>query len=38
VFLNFYPPSSTVNPGFWNVASDGALLMRNALLWANGSL
>ena len=34
VFINFYPPSIDVRDDFWDVASDGALIMRNALLWA----
>jgi hypothetical protein len=34
VFLNFYPPSIDVRDDFWDSASDGALIMRNALLWA----
>jgi adenosylcobinamide amidohydrolase len=39
VFLNFYPPSIDVRDDFWDTASDGAQLMRNALLWAiNGIL
>lgn len=39
VFLNFYPPSIDVRDDFWNTSSDGALIMRNALLWAiNGEV
>ncbi len=34
VFLNFYPPSIDARDDFWDTASDGAQLMRNALLWA----
>jgi hypothetical protein len=31
VGLNMYPPSSTVDGAFWNAATDGAMLMANAL-------
>lgn len=34
VFLNFYPPSIDVRDDFWDTSSDGARIMRNALLWA----
>ncbi len=34
VFLNFYPPSIDVRDDFWDTSSDGALIMRNALIWA----
>ncbi|HWY75968.1 MAG TPA: immunoglobulin domain-containing protein, partial [Verrucomicrobiae bacterium] len=32
--LNFYPPSSDVQAGFWVSTTDGARLMANALLWS----
>lgn len=38
VGLNFYPPSSTVRNDFWDAATDGALLMANALNFAASSL
>jgi hypothetical protein len=39
VFLNFYPPSIDVRDDFWDSASDGDVIMRNALLWAiNGDV
>jgi hypothetical protein len=31
--LNFYPPSSAIRGDFWSVATDGALIMANALDW-----
>ncbi len=31
--LNFYPPSNAVRSDFWNAATDGDLLMANALQW-----
>src|SRR5262249_38750241 len=34
VGLNFWPPSSDVDFYGWQVGSDGAILMANALLWA----
>ena len=34
VALNFYPPSSDVRGDFWNTATDGALIMANALEYA----
>lgn len=34
VFLNFYPPSIDARDDFWDTTSDGAQIMRNALLWA----
>lgn len=34
VFLNFYPPSIDARDDFWDTSSDGARIMRNALLWA----
>ncbi|MBW4514419.1 MAG: DUF4347 domain-containing protein [Timaviella obliquedivisa GSE-PSE-MK23-08B] len=37
VGLNFYPPSSTVRGDFWNAATQGALLMGNALEYIGGS-
>ena len=36
-FLNFYPPSIDARDDFWDVASDGALIMANALLWTSGA-
>jgi hypothetical protein len=36
VALNFYPPSSDVDGRFWNAATDGAMLMANALEFAAG--
>lgn len=37
VALNFYPPSSDVRVDFWNPATDGALIMANALEYAAGA-
>ncbi|WP_299208529.1 T9SS type A sorting domain-containing protein [uncultured Dokdonia sp.] len=34
VFLNFYPPSIDARDDFWDTTSDGAQIIRNALLWA----
>lgn len=34
VALNFYPPSSDVRSDFWNPATDGAIIMANALEYA----
>lgn len=34
--LNFFPPSSTSRSDFWDDATDGSLLMKNALLWVAG--
>ena len=31
--LNFYPPSSDIRADFWSSATDGDLLMANALDW-----
>lgn len=31
--LNFYPPSKGIRSDFWDTASDGDLLMANALRW-----
>ena len=36
VGLNFFPPSSDVYVGGWYSATDGALLMANALVYAAG--
>ena len=37
ITLNFYPPSSNVGPGYyWDVSTDGDILMKNALLYAAG--
>jgi hypothetical protein len=37
--LTFYPPSSQCRTDFWDVATDGALLMANALVHtANGAV
>lgn len=33
VFLNFFPPSITIRDDFWDVTTDGDLLMAGALLW-----
>lgn len=33
VALNFYPVSSRVDPDFWNITTDGAAILRNALLF-----
>ena len=39
VFINFYPPSIDARDDFWDTTSDGARIMRNALLWAiNGEV
>jgi hypothetical protein len=36
--INFYPPSSNLQPDFWNAATDGAQLLVNAMVEAaNGS-
>ncbi len=35
VDLGFYPVSSDANAGSWDVSTDGARLMANALLWAS---
>lgn len=35
VDLGLYPPSSSVSAGFWDQATDGAVLMANALLYAS---
>lgn len=32
-FLNFYPPSFDARDDFWNITSDGDILMANALNW-----
>lgn len=37
VDLGFYPPSSTSRNDFWNPATDGALIMKNALLYVAGA-
>jgi hypothetical protein len=34
VDLGFYPPSSACSGGFWNVASDGGVLLSNAVHFA----
>jgi hypothetical protein len=34
--LNFFPPSADVNGGSWQSSTNGALLMRNALLFVAG--
>lgn len=34
VFINFYPPSIDARDDFWDTSSDGALIMRNSLIWA----
>lgn len=34
VALNFYPPSSDVRVDFWNPATDGVIIMANALEYA----
>lgn len=34
VDLNFYPPSSDVRSDFWNVGTDGDVLLANAVTWA----
>lgn len=34
VGLNFYPPSSDANSSFWDAATDGDLLMANALVYS----
>jgi hypothetical protein len=39
VDLGFFPPSATVGgSGFWDPATDGALLMANALAWAGSDV
>ena len=38
VALNFYPPSSDVRNDFWNPATDGAIIMANALEYAGGEV
>lgn len=38
VALNFYPPSSDVRGDFWNSATDGAIIMANALEYAAGAV
>jgi hypothetical protein len=35
VFLNFFPPSNTMRDDFWDVSTDGDLLMAGALLWVS---
>lgn len=35
--LNFYPVSSDARGDFWDVSTDGALLMANALTWVAGA-
>jgi hypothetical protein len=35
--LNFFPPSTNSRGDFWDAATDGDLLMKNALLWVAGS-
>lgn len=36
IILNFYPPSSDVREDFWQVNTDGAKLMSNALKYVAG--
>jgi hypothetical protein len=36
VDLNFFPPSTNSRSDFWDAATDGDLLMKNALLWVAG--
>jgi hypothetical protein len=36
VDLGFFPPSSTAQSDFWDAATDGDLLMANALVYAGG--
>lgn len=38
VGLNFFPPSSDVRSDFWNSATDGDLLMANALVYTAGGV
>lgn len=38
VALNFFGPSSDADPQLWQAATDGALLMANALVWASRAL
>jgi hypothetical protein len=38
VDLGFYPPSGDIRSDFWNVPTDGVLLMVNSLRWAAGDL
>ncbi len=33
VSLNFFPPSSDINAGYWDKNTDGARIMANALTW-----
>jgi hypothetical protein len=33
VDLDFFPPSSTVRGDFWTASTDGAIIMKNALLY-----
>lgn len=35
VDLNFFPPSSNARSDLWDVTTDGATLMANALVWAS---
>ena len=37
VGLNLFPMSSDLISSYWNVSSDGALLMANALRWASAA-
>ncbi|MDB9961477.1 HYR domain-containing protein, partial [Oceanihabitans sp.] len=37
VSLNFFPPSSDSRSDFWDVNTDGALIMANSLAWAAGT-
>ena len=34
VDLNFYPPSSDIRSDFWDVGTDGDVLLANAVTWA----
>ena len=36
--LGFFPPSSSVSSGFWDVNTDGATIMANALQYAGGGI
>lgn len=36
VGLNFFLPSSNVDPLFWDATTDGQLLIANAIQWAGG--
>lgn len=38
VELNFFPVSSTMRDDFWDASTDGALLMRNALVFVSGPI